>query len=255
MIDNVVSVFRKNKIIRSVAEIVLMYASLAGLTFLSALIWTDIDYDVMFSAWRLIIGTALFIRFRKDIRPSVSVHGVMMTMPCLLFALYNVLVGVKGGGDIIENSMIPVLILEALSAALFEEVLFRGVFLGALLQSRKIGDDVVLSAVISAFAFSVAHLLNFNGEVSEMAIQMLFSLALGLNLSLAFITTGELVPLIAVHFAINASAYIFTGSTRFTADTKSLFMYFVISSVVCTMAYGLLVKRESRTNGFADSEK
>jgi membrane protease YdiL (CAAX protease family) len=106
--------------------------------------------------------------------------------------------------------------LGMVTAAIFEEVLFRGILFR--ITEEKLGSYIAL--IISAFIFGALHLLNPNSTlISGLAI----AIEAGLLLGAAFIYARNLWFPIAIHFAWNfTQSGIYGASTSGGIVTKSL---------------------------------
>jgi len=106
--------------------------------------------------------------------------------------------------------------LTMVTAAIFEEVLFRGIIFR--ITEEKLGSYIALA--ISAIIFGAIHLVNPNSTlVSGLAV----AIEAGLLLGAAYIYTRNLWFPIAIHFAWNfTQSGIYGASTSGHAITKSL---------------------------------
>ena len=136
---------------------------------------------------------------------SQALRGWLMIMPLVLLTgwLVNTFVGDQGGSnpllELVLGSKDPLalallLLTTVCLAPLFEEVIFRGVLLPVLVD--KYGR--ILSLIISAFIFAIAHL-----SVGELA--PLF--VLGIGLGLLRLTSGRLFPCVLMHSLWNGVTF------------------------------------------------
>jgi membrane protease YdiL (CAAX protease family) len=138
------------------------------------------------------------------------------------FVLQSFTIGViylnKGLSVISVNSIAYVIpSLAMVTAAIFEEVIFRGVIFR--ITEEKLGSYTALA--ISALIFGAIHLVNPNSTlISGLAV----AIEAGLLLGAAYIYTRNLWYPIAIHFAWNfTQSGIYGASTSGHAITKSLF--------------------------------
>jgi len=145
----------------------------------------------------------------------------LVTGISLGFVLQSLTIGViylNKGFSVISVKSIGYLIpsLAMVTAAIFEEVLFRGIIFR--ITEEKLGSYIALA--ISAIIFGAIHLVNPNSTlVSGLAV----AIEAGLLLGAAYIYTRNLWFPIAIHFAWNfTQSGIYGASTSGHAITKSL---------------------------------
>ena len=103
-------------------------------------------------------------------------------------------------GGVIAHYAMPGQIFAVVSMALVgfaEEMIFRGFLFKAMLRDGSVTAAVVVSAV----TFGLGHILNlFTGhELTETLLQVVFAIAFGFAVTLAFYKGGSLLPCIAAH--------------------------------------------------------
>jgi sodium transport system permease protein len=125
------------------------------------------------------------------------VQGFFLEVPEeLLTGLQNILTG--------DNPfrIAWLLLLVAVTPALCEEVVFRGILLNGFL--RKMSGPAAILA--SSFVFGVFH-LSF-----ESAIRLLPTMFLGALLALVVVRTGSILPAVMMHFVNNATAVVLVST-------------------------------------------
>jgi membrane protease YdiL (CAAX protease family) len=90
----------------------------------------------------------------------------------------------------------------ALAPALFEELLFRGLALAALLRAL----DTTNAVLISSALFAVIH-LDFSGSGPTL-YRVPFAMAVGVGFALLRLRTGSLLPSMLAHTVVNATTFV-----------------------------------------------
>ncbi len=83
--------------------------------------------------------------------------------------------------------------------AIVEELIFRGILIGALASGFAVPTAVLV--VVSTVAFAIGHGLQGTGGV-------LVTGALGLLLAIAFVATGSLLLVVVAHYLVNALEFV-----------------------------------------------
>jgi membrane protease YdiL (CAAX protease family) len=117
----------------------------------------------------------------------------------LLFCTIMVILALVGSYKVLGTNSLSVLLLPlifAVSSAVFEEILFRGVLFRII--ERSLGSWIALA--ISAAFWGGLHLMNENATVTGAIAIMLQA---GLSMGAAFMLTRRLWLPIGIHFAVN----------------------------------------------------
>jgi membrane protease YdiL (CAAX protease family) len=98
-------------------------------------------------------------------------------------------------------------LLTAMAPALFEEVIFRGIFISNLKKNNK-SDMYCL--FVSAAVFALIHLTNIVGmSMTGVLVQAGYSFVIGLVLAAVYLRNGSLLQVVIVHFLIDFTSRIF----------------------------------------------
>lgn len=154
-------------------------------------------------------GIVLLVFQRKDLKqtfhikkltiPSVLllvVIGVLM-IPIMAFVNgISLLFTENAAASIMESmaneySWVSMISIMALTPAVFEELIYRGVFFGGL---RKAG--LLISVLTSAFLFGLMH-MNVN--------QFCYAMVIGIMMAMIVEVTGSLFSTMVIHFTVNAT--------------------------------------------------
>lgn len=173
-----------------------------------------------------------FLPFKKTNGKTLAALTVAGMAVCMLAQIIPTILGMNlslFGIDIFSNldSETPVsaidfimsVICTAILPALFEELAFRGLVLGAL---KKHGD--MFAVIASAFLFAMLH-GNF--------VQIPFAFIVGLVLGLVRVKTDSMLPSILIHFSNNFFAVIITMISDSSAEN--------ISGIIDGMSVTLLI--------------
>jgi membrane protease YdiL (CAAX protease family) len=143
------------------------------------------------------------------LRTRVPIHRILiLALSCyFLFALSQLLgsllyYSTHQGSYVFDLSRHSFFETGSIVAAVFEELVFRGVIVTLLLGILP----RVRAVVIGAAVFAGLHLLNiFNPEYSTVGVaaQTIWAFGLGLMYAYLFVATRTIVPLIVIHYLIN----------------------------------------------------
>lgn len=190
--------------------------------------------EVSTSIARILIGIVfLAINFRK-FKFSNSFKGLVPMIPVLLLAIYKIPYHFISGGGTPNAITVPVLLI-GLAPAVFEEILFRGIFVFNL--KKKYNNSITI-VFISALVFSLVHLTNIMGmDTVSLFIQLIMAFVVGVVLGAVYLKTGDLVSVIVAHFAIDVLGGIFYGGNM----TPQYFMVIMIALWIIETVYGFML--------------
>lgn len=185
---------------------------------------------------RILIGVAFLAAFHRNFQFDAFCKGFLPMLPALLLAIYKIPYHFVSGGGAINPVTVPVLLV-GLAPAVFEEVLFRGIFISNLKKRFNSPTAIVL---ISAIVFSLVHLTNAIGmDVLSLLLQLMMALAAGIVLGAIYLYTEDLISVIAAHFAIDVLGGIFSGGNT----TPYYFLGILAALWVVEIVYGFLLVR------------
>ena len=118
-----------------------------------------------------------------------------------------------------------------------EELIFRGFLFKAMLKDGSVKTAVI----VSSLTFGLGHILNLltGHEVGETLLQVVFAVAFGLMVTMAFYKSGSLLPCILTHSLVDVFA-------QFASQDASSLLNWVCHGVIAVLAvsYSLyLIKR------------
>lgn len=118
-----------------------------------------------------------------------------------------------------------------------EEVIFRGFLFKAMLRENSPAPAIIVASV----TFGIGHIVNLlTGQASlETVIQVIFAIAWGFMLTLAFYKGGSLWPCVAVHGMIDVFA-------EFSRDSAATAWGQVIATIVVALIYCPYLLRQQR---------
>ena len=187
---------------------------------------------------RILMGIVFLVFSLRKIKLGNSFKGFVIMLPALLFAAYKIPYHfVSGGGN--PNMITLPIILIGLAPAVFEEVLFRGIFIFNL--KKKYSNPITI-VFVSALVFSLIHLTNIIGmDVISLSIQLIMAFVVGVILSAVYLKTGDIVSVIIAHFLIDVTSGIFPGG----GFTPYYFLAIIIALWIVGTVYGFLLARKA----------
>ncbi len=166
------------------------------------------ENELAMAAGRILAGLILLIIFRSCLKDGRQFSGFLIMLPALAFALWNVANHFLTKGEF--NPLTTEILILGLAPAIFEEVVFRGIFIHNL---RKSGKSDMAALLIPALIFGLVHLSNaVNGNIAQALVQTGYAVVVGLVFGAIYIRTGDLFSVIIAHAAIDITNHIFGGS-------------------------------------------
>ena len=197
------------------------------------------DPDTSGGIARILTGVLLLLTFHKLFVKGRACKGMIYACPVFAFAVFNILNHFLSGASSLGEISIRTLIL-AIAPAVFEEVLFRGIFTAHL--GRKYSDPMKV-LLLSAAVFSLVHLTNLLGmDLMSNLVQLAVSLAVGLSLGAAYLVSKDLVSVILVHAAIDFTSTVFPGSGSTPAAVFVIWV--LLTAAECI--YGVILVKKHR---------
>lgn len=175
---------------------------------------------------RIIAGVLIFLIFRNCFKDNRWFSGLKYLLPALVLPVWNIvyqvisgLPAIRTGGDLF------VACICALAPAVFEEVIFRGIFLEKL---RENGRSAMESLIISAVVFGLVHLTNaVGGAVANTLVQTLYAIVIGLFFGAVYLKTRDIVTVILAHFMTDFTTQIFVQNPN-TTSTPLIIAFVII---------------------------
>ena len=189
---------------------------------------------------RLVVAIVLIVLFRTCFHWDKSFSGIALAWPVLIVVAWNVAYHLMSGAELVAPGAILDSILVGLAPGLFEEVLFRGIFIGKL---RECGKGVWYTLIASSLFFAAMHLTNIVGmDVANVLVQVLYSLVIGLFLGAVYLASNDIVAVVIAHAAIDISNQIFVTSP--SESSVPMIIAFCIVLIILAV-YALQVARKT----------
>ena len=188
---------------------------------------------------RILAGLILLLIFRKCFDAKKQFSGIVIALPALLFVAWNIFNHFASGGGY-DTFGLDIFIL-GIAPAIFEEVIFRGIFIHNLKAS---GKSDMAALLISAAVFGVIHLTNaVNGDIAQALVQTGYALVVGLIFGAIYIKSGDLLSLIIVHALIDITNRVFLANDNTSTGVLILFVVVLLAEA----AYAIwLVSRKPK---------
>ena len=157
-------------------------------------------------------------------------------LPALGFALWNVANHFLTKGDF--NPLTTEILILGLAPAIFEEVVFRGIFIDNL---KKSGKSDMAALLISALFFGLIHMTNaVNGNIPQALVQTGYSIVVGLVFGAIYIRTGDLLSVMIAHAAIDITNQIFAAASN--TPVPLIIAFIVVLAAEAAYAFVLVSK-------------
>ena len=199
-----------------------------------------IENELSMGVGRILAGIMLLILFRHCFDRTRQFKGLVVMLPALAFALWNIANHFITKGDF--NPLTTEILILGLAPAVFEEVVFRGIFIHNLKVSGK-SDMAVL--LIPALIFGLIHLTNaVNGDIAQALVQTGYAVVVGLVFGAIYIRTGDLFSVILAHAAVDITNRVF-GSADVT-PTPVVIAFVALLVIMAVYAFRLVAKENFR---------
>lgn len=197
-----------------------------------------IDNELGMAIGRILAGIILLIVFRSCLKDGKPFSGLLVMLPALVFALWNVFNHFVTGGDL--NPLTTEILLLGLAPAVFEEVVFRGIFIHNL---RESGRSDMAALLIPALIFGVVHLTNaVNGDIAQALVQTGYAVVVGLVFGAIYIRTGDLFSVILAHAVTDITSRVFAATIN--TSTTVLIAFMVMLALEAVYAFWLVGKKK-----------
>lgn len=198
-----------------------------------------VENELSMGIGRIMAGIILMILFKYCFDFTKQFKGFAVMLPALVFALWNI-----ANHFITKGALNPLtldILILGLAPAIFEEVVFRGIFIHNL---RASGRSDMAALLIPALIFGAIHLTNaVNGDILQALVQTGYAVVVGLVFGAIYIRTGDLFSLIIAHAAIDITNRVFGGGS----DTPvPLIIAFIVVLVIMTVYAFRLVGRNNK---------
>ena len=161
----------------------------------------NIHPDLSSSVARIFVALVLFVIYRRAFTGQSVLTNPVIVIPSLLFAVWNVFYNLSSGMVFGESVFFIEAAIMAIAPALFEEVIFRGIFIYNL---KKKGSSDLSCLFITAAVFAAVHLTNLVGQsFAAVALQTVYFFVIGLALAAVYLRNNSIGQVVLVHFLID----------------------------------------------------
>lgn len=224
----------KSPIIFEIVLIIAAFVLALGFGLASQIV--GFENELAMAIGRILSGIVLLIIFRSCLKDGKQFSGFLIMLPALLFALWNVANHfiTKGG----FNPLTAEILILGFAPAIFEEVLFRGIFIHNLKAS---GKSDMAALLIPALIFGLIHLTNaVNGNIAQALVQTGYSVVVGLVFGAIYIRTGDLFSVMIAHAAIDITNHVFGAAS--TTPTTLIIAFLALLAVEAVYAFVLVLR-------------
>ena len=189
-------------------------------------------------------------KFKRLFSFSNFKTGIILISPLIIFIIGNLL-----DPDFLlptTGISLIVVIIAGIAPALFEEIMFRGIFISYFIKFFKSSKSIFGIVMASALVFGITHLFNvFAGAPLDTTLfQFFYTFAIGILLGAVYLRTGNLWPPIIIHSLVDISAFSSTALSKIgVIQTGLVFnisnILFIIVSII-SIVLGLYYLRSSK---------
>ena len=195
----------------------------------------NIHPDLSSSVARVFVALVLFVIYRRAFTGQSVLTNPVIVIPSLLFAVWNVFYNLSSGMVFGGSVFFIEAAIMAIAPALFEEVIFRGIFIYNL---KKKGSSDLSCLFITAAMFAAVHLTNLVGQsFAAVALQTVYSFVIGLALAAVYLRNNSIVQVVFVHFMID-----FTNRLYLEQATSASYVQLAIFAVLLVAEAAYAVK-------------
>ena len=228
----------KHPVLFEIILVVVAFLAAALLTAGTSAIFQDAEISASVS--RIAVGALLPLVLYKAFRVRNPFTRFGIVIPAYLFACWNLFYNFSSGMVLGDPSRFIKGAVTALAPALFEEVIFRGIFLYNL---RKKGHGDLACLLISSVFFAVIHLTNIVGmDLVSVGLQVGYSFVIGLVFGAVYLCNGSLFQIVLAHFLTDFTNRIFAESAS-SASYAQLAGFGVLLAAETVYAFILMGKR------------
>ena len=194
------------------------------------------------SIGRLAVGAALFLIYRRAFQGGKPFTNLVIVIPALLFAAWNLFYNLSSGMEFGGAVYFAEALITAMAPAVFEEILFRGIFIYNL---KKKGTGSLPCLFIPAIVFAAVHLTNLAGQdLASVALQVAYSFVIGLALGAVYLKNNSILQVIMVHFLIDFTNRIYVGQAS-SVSLLQLILFVVLLAAEAVYAVRLIGTKET----------
>ena len=217
------------------AMIVAMVFTIAGSLFY-------LPTEISSSIGRIIAAIVLFFVYRRAFQDNTLFKDPVYVLPILLFVVWNLYYNLSNGARFGDGEVILAGVITALAPALFEEVIFRGIFIYNL---KKHGFGNFAAALISAGLFAAVHLTNIAGmDLLSVLVQVVYSFVVGLVLAAIYLKNRSMTEIILAHWLIDFTSRIYIEPASATS-TLQMVLFAVLLVLEAVYAVWLTKRSEA----------
>ena len=195
----------KHPVIMEIILLVISFMAAAAVVVAGSVV--GMHSDLSSSIGRVIAGAGLYFVYRRAFEGNRLFGNPVYLIPALLFAAWNVFYNLSSGKWFGGPYYYLEALVTAIAPAVYEEVLFRGIFIYNL---KKKGHGALVCMLISAAVFALVHLTNIAGQAAaDVALQAGYSFVVGLVFAAVYLKNNSLLEIVFAHFMIDFTNRIF----------------------------------------------
>ena len=179
-----------------------------------------------FIAWRFLLKNNVPIGIK-----TTNNKLVLKTLPLLIVPLFAIIYFLFTSEDI-SYSLITLMLLTSLATGVYEEFIFRGITLGALIHADIKPARAVL---ISAAIFALFHLFDAGAYTNlQIILKLLNTFIMGVVFAYIYYASNNIFYVIAIHTVWDLESFM---DKQYVSDTIGLafpVILFAISFLYCT---------------------
>lgn len=213
-------------VLASIAEVFLKDTQATSYILVSALMVASVLLDMLFKRW-----------FYPEYEGSLGVKGfgsgMIQILPLAVFIILCRVVKIAAAYETYTGDFYAGFL--AFRAGLNEEIYFRAIAVALVLRAYRKPNNIWVPAVFTGVFFGCTHLLNIlsGDEVSNALVNTVFASAFGVVFGVLFTMSGNIWPIVILHFLYDYLAFTCTSSDAMPASIVYLeVVAFVIIAII-----------------------
>ncbi len=193
-----------------------------------------------------VIISVICLKMSKRLFAIPEKRGLLLSLPCLLVSLANFPYGalISKTAVISRTDAIWIFAVACLLSALLEELIYRGLIFGLLIELTN--GKTIKSVLISSVIFSLSHAVSiFSGaDFGSVILQLGYTFLIGIMLCFAYTVTKSIFVPTVLHAVFNTGGRIVGLLGKGSPWDISFWILTILCGALCAIHILLYTRRE-----------